>query len=722
MTKSLLCLLLVYILSSAAPIRASNDTIAAEPNYRKIARNFAASFPNEHLKYNELDDSISRLAWTNYVDTLDPDHTYFLQSDIEQFKPFQAELDNMLKNGELDFAYEVFNVFKQRVKDRYDYTEKLLNGEFDLTIKESYTIKRQDMPYASSETEWNELWRKKIKNEYVRNVVAKEFRIAADSKTPKPDGENTATNEVVKTPDPLEPRELILKRYKNMMTIISDSDSEWVLQRYLSSLCSAYDPHSAYLSPSALTNFDIEMKLSLTGIGALLQPEDGTAMIVRLIAGGPAFLDTSETRLKPNDKIIAVGQGDEEPVDILHWPLDKVVKLIRGTKGTEVVLKVIPASDPTGATIKTVRLIRDEVKLEDQEAKWSTRNASGSEGPERKIGIITLPAFYANMYVRQKNDPEFKSSAEDVRQLLLKANEDKVDAVLLDLRNNGGGALLEAINMTGLFIKTGPVVQVKERFRRVLDDDNPEVAYSGPLLVLVNRLSASASEILASALQDYGRALIVGDTKTHGKGTVQTILNMGDDSAKLGAIKVTTAGYYRISGESTQLKGVIPDIVLSSPFDHKEWGEENLPNAIQLDPVPKANYLQVGHLEPYIIRLEENSRTRTATNLQFNAYTSLLQRIRTIYDIKEMPLDLESRKEMSQSEKELYELQDKMFDTASGVTNNVETDFVLIEGLNILADMVTLMENDRKPAAVSAPPPAKNLTLMEKVSQWLKTR
>ncbi len=695
---------------------AETSPVTPSPHFKYIAREFSSTFPAQHLKYNKLDDSISKQAWTNYINSLDPDHTYFLASDIKEFEKTKTLLDDLIKEGNLEFAYDVFAVFKQRLQNRYEYIQKLLDKDFDMDIKEMYTIKRSALPFPEDEEAWNDTWRKKVKNSYVRSFVAKALK---EAEPEKEDDKETTDKENPHDVEDLNPKELILKRYKNMKTIIDDSDADWVLQKYISSVAHAYDPHSSYFSPSALANFNIDMKLSLEGIGAMLQPEDGAAMIVRLIPGGPASKDESETALKQGDKIIAVGQGDEPPVDILHWPLDKIVKLIRGPKGTVVVLTVIPKSAPTST--KTVRITRDEVKLEDQAAKWQSIKAKDFTGKEHNLGVITLPAFYANMHTRTKSDPKFKSSAYDVETLIRTNIDGMVDGLLLDLRNNGGGSLLEAINMTGLFISSGPVVQVKERFRRVLDDNDPKTVYAGPLVVLVNRLSASASEILASALQDYGRAIIVGDSRTHGKGTVQNVIRL-DDKNMLGAIKVTSAGYYRISGDSTQLIGVKPDIILPSIYDNKEWGEENLPNAMTLLPVHRSNYSKLAYLEPVVAKIKEYSEARRSKDPQFEAYSKLLDRLNKMYNTTEMPLDLETRTSIAQEEKKLYDIQEELMKSANGPTAtnaNLNADIILQEALNILADLTALDDIASQPV----PPAAQQQpqTILERISNWLRS-
>jgi carboxyl-terminal processing protease len=405
---------------------------------------------------------------------------------------------------------------------------------------------------------------------------------------------------------------------------------------------------------------------------------------------------------------------------VLHWPLSKTVRLIRGEKGTTVVLVVIPAADPTGSTTKQVDLVRDEVKLEEQAADAEVREIKTENDTVRRLGVIDLPAFYANMKVRSVHHPEFKSSAYDVNRILTEMDIDGgVDGLLLDLRNNGGGSLLEAIRMTGLFIRTGPTVQVREKRRtRVLPDRDPSVAFTGPIVVLVNRLSASASEIVAGALQDYGRAVIVGDARTHGKGTVQSIVELGRDR-KLGAVKITTASYHRISGGSTQLEGVHADIVIPSPYSHMELGEDALPNPIRCDPVQATPYDEITDLRVHIPALRRRSEERRAADPRFATYRRLLDRVRRINQTEELPLDLASRRKMANVEKELNELQESLAPLREDPQNDEATrppDLVLEEGLNILADLVAEHSRAFEAALKDPAPGPKSIT--DTLSDW----
>lgn len=664
----------------------------------------AKFMPGRHLTHSSLDDTISRRAWTNYLSSLDFEHVYFLESDIQTLRKDETELDDLLIKGDLAFAYETFRIFKRRVADRCAYVERLLQRGFDFTKNETYKLRRRDMPWPENRAAWDEVWRKKIKNEYLHQVIGRELAETESRRTNAVSRAQQPDDEAGPPQAPLSPEEFVFKRYKQMLTVLQDSDADWVLQKYLTAFAHAYDPHSGYMTLSAMENFDIEMGLSLVGIGAMLRAEDGAARIVHLVAGGPADRDRSENRLRPGDKIIAVGQPGKEPVDILHRPLYRVVRLIRGKKGTRVLLTVIPASDPSGSSTKIVDLVRDEVKLEAQAVSWSTHTAKDSAGVERKLGSIRLPTFYLNLRSRSVDDPDFRSSSHDVAKAIVELRKERVDGILIDLRNNGGGSLLEAVQMAGLFIRSGPTVMVRERQDlRVIPDSNPTVAYGGPLVVLVNRLSASASEIVAGAMQDYGRAVIVGDSRTHGKGTVQSILRLGLDR-KLGSVKVTTASYYRISGSSTQLRGVTPDIVISSPYDFMDMGEDHLPNPIEWSMVQRTRYSPVSDLAAAIEALRQESDVRRAADPRYAAYSELLRRIEVLNESRQVPLNLERRRAMAVAEKELADLQKKL-SPRSVVDSDREdenVDVVLDEALKVLAALTQFEEATLQPAIESA--------------------
>ena len=425
------------------------------------------------------------------------------------------------------------------------------------------------------------------------------------------------------------------------------------------------------------------MKRSLVGIGAVLRLTDGYCEITRVLPGGPASRDKREIRLRAGDRIIAVGQGDDPLVDVSHWPLSKTVNIIRGKKGTTVVLKVIPADDPTGNNTKLVDITRDKVQLEDGIATASTKFAKDSDGIVRKLGIIDLPGFYADFRAMQRGDKNYKSASRDIRKLLRELKEKEVDGVLIDLRNNGGGSLVEAVLTTGLFIEAGPTVQVKRgNSVSVLPDRDPGIAYDGPLVILCSRLTASASEIVAGALQDYGRALVVGDKKTHGKGSVQSMVPLGDDE-KLGSIKITNALFFRISGSSTQLKGVTPDVAIPSSLDTMDIGEDHLNNPLpwqMIRPVRFPHFSDLGVLVP---RLNDKADARRTASEDFISYTNLLARFDAVDNPEKMPLDLDTRLTMARKRKALVDERDKLLGEG-----NDRKDLIEAEGLAVLADLV----------------------------------
>ncbi len=694
------CLLLT---ARAAVDEAAKPLLELPAHYAEIATLLCEELQNQHIFHLPVDNFIASRAFDNYLERLDETKLYFLESDIASFQEHRMKIDDELKNGDLVFAYHVFEVFRERVRNRFDYVDNLLKKGFDLEVDEQYAWKRKYVPWPRDEKEWDQLWRKRIKDAYIRKVVAGELEVVpdpaepdesgpSDEKTlsPEESGEEPANESADKSGDepPEDPAETIRQQYRQHLTMLEDVDAEWVLQNYLSAFASAYDPHCEYMSPAAVDNFDIGMKLSVVGIGAVLTSEEGVTVIKSLVPGGPASGDKRDIRLRPGDKIVAVAQGDEESVSILHWPLYKSVRLIRGEKGTRVVLTVIPESDPTGATTRKVELIRDEVKLEDGAATEKIRNIGADDADKMQLGIISLPGFYADMEGRRTNPDGYRSSSRDVQKILESMQEKGVDGVLLDLRNNGGGSLAESALMTGLFIREGPTVLVRSDHVRVLPDEDPSVAYSGPLVLLISRLTASAAEILAGALQDYGRALIVGDSKTHGKGSVQSIVVLGEDG-RFGSLKVTSGLFYRVTGSSTQLNGVSPDIVVSSVFDRLEVGEEFLRNPLEWTMVRSSMFMREGNLVPFVAPLTEKSEKRRQEDERFMMYVKMLDRIEELNEAEEISLNIDKRREMAKTEKELRDLQRSMVDDETE-DDGGGNDFVMEEALKILEDFVVM--------------------------------
>jgi len=488
-----------------------------------------------HLSHPQIDDEASRRLYRKFLKDLDPSKVYFTQADIDEFKKYETELDDQLNSGELTFPYKVYERLLARVNERMKLVEELVAAEQDFTAKEYLDTDYDNLPYAKTADEIKDRWRKRIKFDLLMQQVGE------------------------KAVSPAEAKEKVLSRYKGVVRRWKQVDSADLLELYLTALTTSIDPHSTYMSPSTLDDFEIAMRLNLDGIGALLRTEDGTTQIAEIIPGGAAAKDG---RLKMNDKIIAVAQGDSKFNDVVGLKIQDVVKQIRGPRGTKVQLKVIPVGKAEPVVIE---LTRAKVELKAQEARGEVvEQGKKADGTPYRFGVIDLPSFYA--------DPESgKTATGDVRRLLKEFTEKKVDGVILDLRHNGGGLLSESLSLTGLFFDKGPVVQVKDLRGRVSPRNDPEAGtvYAGPLMVLTSRFSASASEITAGALQDYGRAVVVGDTATHGKGTVQRVIDIGDylsekNPPKLGALKLTIEQFYRPNGDSTQARGVVSDVVIPS--------------------------------------------------------------------------------------------------------------------------------------------------------------
>jgi carboxyl-terminal processing protease len=702
--------------------------LAPRSYYGRIARIMAESVPKAHLTQQELDDGMAAKALDRYLNVLDFDHSYFLQPDVDRFRAEADQLDDQLREGHLEFAYQVYALFRQRALDRAEYVKELLGEDFDFTADERLGIKRKDAPWPADRAEWDELWRKKIKNEVVTLLVSQAMEKEAPPAAPAVAPGETAppdTNTTAAAPAPAKPpAEVVLNRYQQFVTLLDGHDEEYILQLYLNSFTQAYDAHSEYFSPRAMEDFDINMTLSLSGIGALLSYEDGAAKVARIIPGGPAQRDG---RLQVNDRIVAVGQGDEPPVDIMHWPLYKSVRLIRGLKGTTVVLSVIPAAEALTAKPRPIDLVRDEFKLEERTAKSRIKELPG-RSPEQsyRLGIIRLPEFYADQEARKNGDAEATSSSADVKRLLQKLAGEGVDGVLVDLRNNGGGALPDAVEMAGYFIDRGPVVQVKySRRLEYQSDPHPGAIYDGPVVLLVNRQSASASEILAAALQDYGRAVIVGDSKTHGKGTVQNLVRLQTDRPELGGLKLTTAGFYRINGGSTQFRGVHPDVVVPSAFDVMEIGESYLPNALTLSEIEPARFKASGDLSAIIPPLRRQSEERLRNNEPYTDYAAVVARLQEKVRREEVSLNLEERLQSARDDKQLEALVQRLSnetdDSLSESERSDDKDIILNEALLVLRDLVEAQSTptlaagapaaDRSPRPLPPPNGGRNVPL-----------
>ena len=586
-TLALLIGLTVLPMSASSFAANSWDNLQPDRDEVIASLNVVELLKRHHYSKPPLDDKRSEIIYQSYLKLLDPARSYFLASDIAEFDKWRFQFDDFLKSGDLAPGFTIYKRYLDRIKSRLDFALAQLNkgvDKIDLNTQETLLVDRKDAPWAKNEAELDDLWRKRVKDEVLRLKIAGK--------------------------DPAKIQETLTKRYKNQLARLGQTRSEDVFQAYLNTFAMSYDPHTNYLSPDSAENFDINMSLSLEGIGAVLQSDNDNVKIVRLVPAGPA---AKTKQVATADKIIGVAQGDKEMVDVIGWRLDEVVKLIRGPKGSVVRLEIVPASNaPSDQTTKIVSITREAVKLEEQAAKKSILHLN-QDGKEYKLGVIEIPAFYLDFKAYRAGDPEYKSTTRDVKKLLTELQSEKVDGVVIDLRNNGGGSLQEATELTSLFIDKGPTVLVRNADGKVdvLEDENSGAFYKGPMALLVNRLSASASEIFAGAMQDYHRALIIGG-QTFGKGTVQTIqpLNHGE-------LKLTLAKFYRVSGQSTQHQGVLPDIGYPSIIDTKEIGESALPEAMTYDTIKPAIKPAVDPFKPFLAQLQSRHDVRSAKDAEF---------------------------------------------------------------------------------------------------------
>ncbi len=593
----------------------------------QVAISVARWLEQGHYTRQKLDDEMSKKFLQTYLTTLDYNKLYFTQQDVDEFeKKYGTTLGDSVLRGDVTPAREIFEKFKAKVEARAVKNTALIQKDYKFDSNRTVEINRQDSPWPKDEADADRIWAERIEAELLREDLA-------DLKL-RP------------------PKETVTRRYDQVVRNVREMDDEDVVKTFLTSLAQTYDPHSEYLSQSDLKNFQISMKLSLVGVGAVLASEDGYAKIKEVVPGGPADQDG---RLKINDRIAAVAQGNDDFEDVVDMKLDKVVEKIRGKKGSTVRLMVIPGDATDPSKRKVVEIVRDEVKLKDQEAKGELLDIKGPDDKTTRIGWITLPSFYANM----DDSGAPKSTSEDVAAIIGRLKREGMQGLIIDLRRDGGGSLDEAIKLTGLFIPRGPVVQAKDPNGKisVSQDIDPGVAYSGPLVVLMNRLSASASEIFAAALQDYGRAVIVGDERSFGKGTVQTVLKIGqlmpffslgsseDDSTKAGALKLTIQKFYRVKGGSTQLKGVESDIILPSLSDQKEFGEGSLKHRLPYDEVAPVKINESTLASPLAIdELRARSQQRVAADPEFAYVKDDIARIKDKIEKNTLSLNEKERK------------------------------------------------------------------------------
>lgn len=685
--KKLVVLFTITGLLSCFENQAQNQQNAPSYGYNELkptrtqeqVEQFATQFLSYHhyQKFN-LNDDFSSKVWDNFLKEVDGGKSYFTQDDIESFEKYRYSIDEDLLEGDLTAPFEVFNLFRKKYKERHEFIMKLLDKPFDFSKDEYYETDRDKAKWAKSKAELDDLWTKIVKSQ----VLDLKLSGSKDSAT-------VAT---------------LKDRYKRWEGRIAKWRSEDVFQGFMNAFAETIDPHTNYMIPSTAAQFNIEMSQSVEGIGASLRNEGDYVMIAEIIPGGPLFKSGKATK---NDRIVAVSQGENGAwQDIVGWLTDDAVKLIRGTKGTVVRIKLLPGDAPAGSPTKELVLVREKVKLEEAVAK-SKIIPLKKDGKEYQLGVIDIPMFYRD-FEGARRGGDYQSTTKDVKRFLTEFKAKNVDGVLIDLRNNGGGSLTEAINLTGLFITKGPVVQRKDNNGSidVESDTDPELVYNGPLLILQNRFSASASEIFAGAIQDYKRGIIVGE-QSFGKGTVQQLVDLDqflsapktastdkkntagfDQKEKYGQLKLTTEKFYRITGNSTQRKGVAADIQLPTPLDPEEMGESSQESALPYDQIRTSSFEKTNTVtEALLEKLRANYQVRLKTDAEMKQLTEDLDEYKKIKNLTIVSLNEAKRKK----EREENEKRRKSVNKLSG-DDNKDNDLLLLESERILADLIAVQK------------------------------
>lgn len=747
LNRILLALFIVAAVACKANLRTStnvegSNNLSPEPQHQLIAKELVEVMENYNYKRVKLNDSLSSVIFDNYLNRLDPTRNYLLASDVKGFEQYRTKLDDHLREGDLSAFFKIFNVFQKRYQERIKFTISQIGKPIDYTKNEEYVYNREKLPWLSSTAEADDLWRKRVKYDFLN------LRIASGG-IPVIEKAGNKTKDEVKYVDgtgkeitgtkgsqdssAVKHAKTLRQRYENLLSQASKTNSQDAFQIMMDSFTQSVDPHTNYLGPTRAQEFNEEMARSFTGIGATLQLENEVVKVSSIVPGGPAF---KAKTLMAGDRIIAVAQGDDEFVDVIGWRLDNTVQKIKGPKGTTVRLKIIPAGQELSSEPKVIAIVRDKVILEEQSAKKTIKTVV-SDGKTYKIGVIDIPGFYLDFKAYQAGDPDYKSTTRDVRRIIDTLKQQNVDGIVIDLRSNGGGSLIEAIELTGLFIKTGPVVQVKDMRRTEVNrDEDPAIAWTGPLGVMIDRFSASASEIFAAAIQDYGRGVIMG-TQTYGKGTVQSAIDMsrfistvdeiilktksgsasnntggtvaaGGQSTSTGApkygqINLTMAKFYRINGSSTQHKGVIPDIQFPMIYPAEKYGESSEPAALPFDVIKPAPFSPVANLNPVKAQLAKQHEQRMKASTEFKYLMEDIQQFKKREGENSVTLN-EAQLKREREEQEAINLRRTNQRRAlkglpalkkGEVAPKSENDFIQEESLKVMADFIQMKESGK---------------------------
>jgi len=664
--------------------------LSPEPKHLRSSRYIAHFMKTNHYKKQNLDNEQSALVLDNFIKILDRNKAYFLASDIKAFQEYRYKLDDAIWTGLVQPAFHIYRVFKTRWLERNSFALSTLKTKMDFSTEENYEYDRENTTWAQTSEELDDFWRKRVKSDALNLMLA--------------------DKDLEKT------KELLGKRYKASLRRASQINSEDVFSYFMNAYATTVDPHTSYFSPRTAENFDIDMSLSLEGIGAVLQTDEVYTKVTTIVSKGPA--DKSK-QLLVDDKILGVGQGNEPIVDVVGWRLDDVVELIRGSAGSQVRLEVEPANSSVQGKTKIVTITREKVKLEEQAAKSEVINIE-NDGKKLNVGVIDLPKFYIDFDARNAGDKDYKSTTRDIKKLIEKmVSENDIEALIIDLRHNGGGSLGEAIGLTGLFIDKGPVVQEKQLHGKeiVLKDQDPGVAWEGPLAVLVSGASASASEIFAGAIQDYDRGLIIGE-QTFGKGTVQNVIDLNyvlryeDRSA--GALKLTIDKFYRITGESTQLKGVMPDISFPDPISREDFGEASYDSALPWDTIRAVKFDKVNRVGHFVKALTQMHAIRVKVDREFQYLITDIEKLNNLRAESSISLNIATRKQERLEDKEKKLDRENVRRKELGKDEILEidedTDLVevkdikLHETANILSDLIQL-KTQASLAQVTKPKP-----------------
>jgi carboxyl-terminal processing protease len=727
MKKTLLwiSILLATASQAASPVLPAQNVLAPiKPQYQATAMT-AEFLSRYHYKPMAIDDAMSHKMFDRYLKSLDGDKLFFTQKDIDQFNYARTKLDDALLTQDLTIPFALFNLYRQRAQERMQYARDLLKEKFDFSVKDEYVYAREKVPFPKDEAEMQSIWKQRVKNDSLR------LRLAG-----KDDAFIRTTLE---------------KRYDSTINRLKKIKSEDVFQLFLDSYATTIEPHTNYLGPKAAEDFDMSMKLSMSGIGAVIQERDEVTVVREIVAGSPA---ANSGKLKVGDRIVGVAQGKDAPmVDVMGWRSDDVVRLIRGPKGTTVVLDVLPADVGPDAPHVLISIVRDKITMEQQAAKKSIIEIKNGE-VTRRIGVISLPTFYQDFEARRRGEKDFKSASRDVAKLLKELKAEKVDSVLMDLRNNGGGSLNEAVELTGLFTGKGPVVQQRTSQGRIQVESEMQnnVIWDGPMAVMINRSSASASEIFAAAIQDYGRGLVLGES-SFGKGTVQTLISLDQmarsEKAQFGELKMTVAQFFRINGGTTQLRGVTPDITFPSFSDGDSFGESSYENALPWTQIKPAEYQHLGNVKDMVGMLQMRHEMRIAKDQEFIFLKDDIAEYKQMKLKKAISLNEAERKAerdlRDKKVKEREELRSKLIGTTSksnkvaverlnqqddGLQANERSlsaeiaeekaskeakDIFLTEAANILSDEIDLLKSSRKIAEQVITKAKSKVTLKDKV-------